>query len=76
MRKGQDSNLQPHRGDGFQNRLTAAVHLSEQITWKLYKKQFRSLKFFQISYIIEKQYASQVQLQQAALDPYNQTIYH
>ena len=28
LRRGQDSNLQPHRGDGFQNRLTAAVHPS------------------------------------------------
>ena len=31
LRRGQDSNLQPLTGDGFQDRLTATVHPSGRV---------------------------------------------
>ena len=36
LRRGQDSNLQPQWGDGFQDRLTAIVHPSKQIIYFIF----------------------------------------
>ena len=46
LRKGQDSNLQPQWGDGFQDRLTAVVHPSYLNVFKYsYKSGIYSLRW-------------------------------